>query len=167
MEQTEGGRVGTEAICRQNAHDSDYTYMSLWQHIHIRWNVIEVRWVGAAAERTKWKTAVCSEMGGQGCWVASRQTTIIDQDNFLARQTIGSPRSQELDLRLPVPAARELTLCADQECGAYKRGRRRRNPSRRLLGKELGYHFSRLRLFEEGRKGGQTDARTNASSRKS
>ena len=119
----------------------------------------------AAAERTKWKTAVCSEMGGQGCWVASRQTTIIDHDNFLARQTIGSPRSQELDLGLP---ARKLTLCADQECGAYNRGRRRRNPSRRLLGKELGDHFSRLRLFEEeGRKSGQTDARTNASSRKS
>ena len=120
--------------------------------------------MGAAAERTKSKTAVCSEMGGQGCWVASRQTTIIDHDNFLARQTIGSPRSQELDLRLP---ARKLTLCADQECGAYNRGRRRRNPSRRLLGMELGDHFSRLRLFEEGRKGGQTDARTNASSRKS
>ena len=104
--------------------------------------------MGSASERTKSKTAVCSEMGGQGCWVASRQTTIIDHDNFLARQTIGSPRSQELDLRLP---ARKLTLCADQECGAYNRGRRRRNPSRRLLGMELGYHFSRLRLFEEGR----------------
>ena len=101
----------------------------------------------AASDRTKSKTAVCPEMGGQGCWVASRQTTIIDHDNFLARQTIGSPRSQELDLRL-LPA-RKLTLCADQECGAYNRGRRRRNPSRRLLGKELGDHFSRLRLFEE------------------
>ena len=104
--------------------------------------------MGSASERTKSKTAVCSEMGGQGCWVASRQTTIIDHENFLARQTIGSPRSQELDLRLP---ARMLTLCADQECGAYNRGRRRRNPSSRLLGKELGDHFSRLRLFEEGR----------------
>ena len=112
-----------------------------------------------AAERTKSKTAVCSEMGGQGCWVASRQTTIIDHDNFLARQTIGSPRSQELDLRLP---ARKLTLCADQECGAYNRGRRRRNPSRRLLGKELGYHFSRLRLFEEE---GRADKRMRAQMR--
>ena len=114
----------------------------------------------AAAERTKSKTAVCSEMGGQGCWVASRQTTIIiDHDNFLARQTIGSSRSQELDLGLP---ARELTLCADQECGAYNRGRRRRNPSWRLLGMEFGDHFSRLRLFEEE---GRADKRMRAQMR--
>ena len=114
--------------------------------------------MGAAAERTKSKTAVCSEMGGQGCWVASRQTTIIDHDNFLARQTIGSSRSEELDFQLP---ARKLTLCADQECGAYNRGRRR-NPSRRLLGKELGDHFSRLRLFEEE---GRADKRMRAQMR--